>query len=245
MPEGEERLGVAKRFAPYQVLFDDFETLETVVPTEMGTRYLAVDGLYLVEDGVVRHRALASIDWPEEFTEPLMRDVRTFLEGEEPAGFPFALLPGTEMATDFPWASASSLLMTVSGFAAEAPSGSLRMRVEERPGGGSFTRPESEHPGALGRFLLEALSPLLESHGVQGVGVVTHEAERIPELEAAFPAWRFVAAESVADRLRLWELQNAVLLDSAGRVHTPFFVSIAVQPRGMRMFEEALEAVGR
>lgn len=244
MPVGAERAQVHERFGDHTVLFDD----DGVVPTvrEDGNN-VNPRGLYLIDEGIVRYRYAEPYRWDVAgVVELIVEGARAFLEGRDPPVYPSPLRAvGAELPDDFPVQEEPLLLLELTGLAAEAPEDGVVIRREEGLGGAFGAAVEWTHPGAQSRFVLNALSPFLQSYGVQGIGLVKEEPDRIPELEAAFPAWRFIALTGPEAVLRWLELRSALIVDREGRVQRPLLVLAGPMLTGLERLQEALEAVGR
>jgi hypothetical protein len=256
MPADFERL--AQQLRPHTVLFDeDGELRDLAVSESQGldgsslTSIVSFGGLYLVEDGTIRYRFEHPQGWEPSGVAGLVDEsVQTFLEGGEPSVVPLPFrVVGTTIPEDFPVKGRPLLLLRVSGLEAEVPEGSLEMRTETGPGGSyrtSFDLDDPALPQKMGRFVLDSLTPILDEHGVQGVGLVIHEPEHIAELAQAFPTWTFIPFSDKESLLRWWEMGSALVVDRSGRVH----MSLSLGPGqsgggfgGSELLEDVLEEV--
>lgn len=252
--EPSERERLQDYFGPYTVLFDDQEELGelSVAEAERGLRGLPLEGLYLIEDGDVRYRYLFPWMWGDFAWQDVRREgvmgaveegARAFLQGQEPDVFPLPLgVAGTAMPSDLRLEERPLLLLRVSGFEAEAPQDGVRAEITVNPDGSTEGNVDISHPASHGRLLLEHLTPILAEAGVQGVGLVTLNPEAIPQLEAAFPGWRFVSIADVDMRLTWWEVLSAVLTDAQGRVYMPLYIGMSLEPESA-LLERALQQV--
>lgn len=207
MPDEAERTRASERFGGHTVLFDDDDTIPALWEEE-GRGGLSPTGLYLIEDGVVRYRCLDAWRWEaNHLVELIVQGARAFLEGREPEAFPAPLrVARAAIPEGVPVQGEALLILRVTGLAAEAPEEGAVIEREEGLDGAFRASIAWSHPGAQSRFLLGALTPLLLIYGVQGVGLVYEAAERVPELEAAFPDWRFVPQDGPEAQLRWLEL---------------------------------------
>ena len=221
--DDETRETLQTRLSPLTVLFDD----DTALPTTLSSslfRSTYLDGLYLMEGSKVAYRFLSPSLWDQwGLTDLVKEDVRQFLAGEEPSVVPIVTAPGTPVAEAALPVAGPALLITLDGAEADAPSGGLRVKIVSTPDGGEETSVEGAAPGSQTRFFLDALPPLLGRYGVQGVGVVRGSGDTLPALQAAFPSWQFIAADSPEDRLRWLELRNLVV-DASGNVEDGFIM---------------------
>ncbi|MBS3966307.1 MAG: hypothetical protein KGZ60_03495 [Truepera sp.] len=238
-PGPAERQAVAERFAPYQVIFDDRSLLKAPEQPDIA-------GLYLIENGVVRHRYLLPAFWQtQELDELILRNAQAFLAGSDAVVSPMPLrTPGTRVDDDLALTQRGHLLLKLSGLLAQAPSGSLRIEVERNPDGSFRASTAADHPYAERRFVMEAVTPYLQRYGVQGVGLVLSNHQEIPELGQQFPDWLFVALDTPEARLRWLEIKVAAIVDAGGVVRMPFLLTGSLQPRGLEELERLLREVG-
>jgi hypothetical protein len=222
------------------VAFDDDASLSDLEQSD-------IEGLYLVEDGVVRYRYLLPAFWEgQALVEAIFRSARNFLTGGEPDLFALPLgAPGTLVSEILPLQGRGLLLVKLSGSVAQAQPGALRFQVEQNPDGSLRASSEAAHPDAERRFVLEALTPYLQRYRVQGVGLVLRDYEVIPELQQQFPDWMFVPLDSPEVRLQWLELKVAAVVDSEGYVRMPLLIAGGFQQRGLEELEALLNEAGR
>ncbi len=243
--DDETREAIQTRLSPLTVLFDDDATLPTTLSSGL-FRSTYLDGLYLMEGDRVAYRFLSPSLWTQwGLTDLIKEDARQFLAGEEPSVVPIVTAPGTPVAEEILPVAGPTLLITLNGAEAEAPSGGVQIKIVSSPDGGEETSSEEAAPSSQTRFFLEALPPLLERYGVQGVGVVRGSSDSSPGLRAAFPGWQFIASDSPEDQLRWLEFRNMVV-DASGNVEDGFIMFAALKDDSdSAALERALKAAAQ
>ncbi|XOB98160.1 hypothetical protein ACMC9I_09625 [Deinococcota bacterium DY0809b] len=189
-------------------------------------------GLFLYVDSKMKYRLLGfplRVRADAAALRVIERDIVRILSGNSPESPPLPLSDlGFDMDTAFPDLPEGRLMvLTLTGMEADPVPDSGSQAVQESPKDrGSWLK----RVAAINRQFLDATSPVLESSGLKGVGIVIPplaEAgfqEALPgRLETRWPGWRFVVLPLTAkSAVQYWEL-SPVLTDAEHRTLTSFF----------------------
>lgn len=225
LPLPGERAQVQARLGALPALFDDDEAVPTTYRTPQGLLARAgVSGLLFMEGREIRYRFPNT--WQAALTPVVVEAAARFLAGEAPSAYPLPAREGTRIPETLLSVQAPTLLVRVAAEAAEAPDDALRVVMEETAQGGLSARVESDHPGAVSRFLLEQLSPLLAAFAVEGVALVSGDAASLEALARAFPEWRFQAVDTPEAQLA-WSNVSALAISADGVIAAPLSLPVS------------------